>query len=280
MQRILIAVDLTAMDEHLLQYVAWMSRFFDDVSEVHLLHNIKHSFHEEMVDVLEELEKPLEAYIQEDLEEKAQKFLTQQAFDVRIWVDEQESTAHALASRANKIGADVLVVGKKIQYEGSGITHSRLLRLVECPVLLLPDVANMKLERILVPVDFSRPAHKAVAYALNMSEDTQASVACQHVYHIPKRYFPFIPVESATESMHAYAQKKYAQFIKQFDQDIPCTFTPGKSKSIIYNIYQHALRDRTDLIVIGSKGYTMFIGSVTDGLLNMDMKIPLMVVKG
>jgi hypothetical protein len=63
------------------------------------------------------------------------------------------------------------------------------------------------------------------------------------------------------------------------DHAVDCTFIDGKDKTIVKTIVQEARAEKADLITLGSKGESSFLGSVALGLANYEMKIPLLFVK-
>lgn len=283
-KRVLVALDLTAMDEHLLQYVHYLSEAFGDWSELVLVHNVKHNFPEEVQVMLEDLDKTLDDFIREDVQSRVKAVFEGSKLPVKIEITEEDSTSHAIARVARDHKADLVVAGKKVDYTGSGIVSARLIRLLETPLLLIPEKAKLHIGKVVVGVDFSKHAANALVYALNFREGMGADVLCHHVYHIPMRYFPYIPTEDISNSMLKNAEKAYRKFIRNIPAekkaaDTPCDFTPGKNKSIAQNIYAHAIKSKAGLIVTGARGHTLFIGSVADGLANMDMQIPLLIAR-
>ncbi len=279
--RVLVALDLTAMDQHLLKYVHYLSGAFQTWSEIVLVHNVKHSFPDEVQEMLEDLEKPLDEYIREDIQGQVRELFGAQAPEVQIEITEEASTAHAIARVAREKKVNLVVAGKKVDYIGSGIVSARLIRLLEIPLLLIPEMAKPAIGKILVGMDFSKNAASAMVLGMNIADRIGAEVFCQHVYHIPMRYFPYIPTDDVSSSMLKSAERAFNKFVRSISDKraaaVHCDFTPGKNKSIAQNIYSHAIRNKAGLIVIGARGQTLFIGSVADGMANMDMQIPLLI---
>ncbi|MDV7390084.1 universal stress protein, partial [Arthrospira platensis SPKY1] len=112
---------------------------------------------------------------------------------------------------------------------GTGIMPRKLLRLTEAPILFVPETAPRQISSLLVAIDFSASSLEALKYGLYLKERLEAPLHCQHVYHIPMRYFPYIPVDNVSESMRRSAEKNYKRFLQSLKPkpafDIPCTFT-------------------------------------------------------
>jgi len=279
----MLCLDLTEMDQTLLRYVDYWTGIFDETEEVILFHNIKHSFPRELQEMLDQLDRPLRDFVNEDIEEKVQEFLPDPDYKIKIEIKEEDSTAHAIAQAAAHHDVDLTIVGKKVHYRGTGIVPSKLLRLSESSVLFLPETAFLSIKKVLVPTDFSSSSMKALHAAFYIHEKSEASLECQHVYHIPARYFPYVPLKNIDDSLVNHAQKRYQKFLEKTERkelsEVDCTFTPEKDRSIVQSVYNFATQNYKDLIVIGHRGKTMFVGSVATGLSNMDMHIPLLIIK-
>lgn len=282
-KKIMVCLDLTEVDEYLLQYLAYWGNIVPGTREVVLFHNIKHAFPEEMEDLMTKLEKPLRSYIQEAIEEGVKKYLPEFEPEIKIEISEEDSTAHAIAESARKNKTDLVILGKKIQYRGSGIVPSKLLRLSESSLLFVPETAFHSMRSILVPVDFSGSSMDALKTGIHLKVAADAKIQCQHVYHIPARYFPYVRMNNLDRDMVEQAQRRFEKFVKKAgwkgEEKISCAYTNESDRSIPQSIYSFATRNKCDLIVIGHRGQTMFVGSVAIGLANLDMHIPLMIVK-
>jgi nucleotide-binding universal stress UspA family protein len=78
--------------------------------------------------------------------------------------------------------------------------------------------------------------------------------------------------------------EEFAASIPEIRQhDLQCAFTFSRGNNVSQTIYNYALRQKKDLILISTKGkgaLTSFvIGSVANRLLQHDLHVPLLVVK-
>lgn len=276
-------MDLSEMDFHLLKYVGFWLETFPDTEEVIFIHNVKHYFPDELEELIQSLDKPLAELIEQELRTQIESLPGPPEVNTRILITENDSSAHAISNIAKEEKADMIFVGKKVNFKGAGIISSKLLRLVEKPVLFIPETAHHSISRILLPTDFSTHSAKALEYGIHFHKEINADLYDQHVYHVPVRYFPYIPVSEVKDSMLENAKKSHKKFLQKSKVDdkisIISEFTQGKNKSVVENIHYYALRKGVDFIIIGAKGKTMFIGSKAEGLISQDMNIPLLVVK-
>lgn len=65
--------------------------------------------------------------------------------------------------------ADLIVLGSKQDAKSSHLLELELLHKTFAPILLIPDEAPLKLEKIIVPIDFSSQSLKALRMAIRLS---------------------------------------------------------------------------------------------------------------
>lgn len=273
----LLGMDLTPMDDALLEYIHfWIGEDTEDV-RLHLVHNIKYALDEDMEALLD---APLSEVIEEALQEKVDELIPSLADQVTVHVFQEPSTSAALLAAVESTDADLMVLGKKIDIEGSGITNSKLLRQCPKPVLLVPETARKKRQEILSPIDFSKRSAAALHMALDLQKQWAANLEVQHIYHIPSVYFPYIPVKSMTRSMLATAKEEYHEFQQKYKltHAPACVFTDGKDQSVVDTLDAYTRSQGKDLIIIGKQGHSALVGSVAIGLSRLDNARPILMV--
>ncbi len=126
-----------------------------------------------------------------------------------------------------------------------------------------------KIERILVPIDFSDYSHGALDYAANLAEATGAKIHLLHAYHLPVQLASLgevmIPQDFWTAVRDAATQKIQALAKQLEDRGIS-----GETELIEENparaIVRHAETIEADLIVMGTQGLSgikrLMLGSV------------------
>jgi len=285
----MVCLDLTEMDDLLISYAAYLGDLLDELDKVLFVHNIRQDFPEEIAATFENLEKPISQYVVEEILDKVGDEFDEleKEVETQVFVEEEPSTTKIITQLAKENEVNLVLMGKKISYTGTGIISSKLLRLLSCSILFLPETARHRISNILVPIDFSKASKQALTRATRLQKKTGATINSVHIYSIPQTYFPFIPVESTQESLQKHAENDYKKFKKSLQElnldEISFEALPNRDKSISQNIYNYALRKQSDLIIIGSKGRnamtTLVVGSVTIGLSNMHMYVPLMIIK-
>lgn len=287
----MVCLDLTEMDNILIEYAAFLCQHVGDIEKVVFAHNIKFDYPEEAEQIIDNLERPLPELLQEAIEEKlANHFNPKREVGTKVVIEADSSTPHALARMARVWDSGITLVGKKIAYRGSGLTAEKLLRLFNfsTALLMVPEAMTFQLDHLLVPTDFSENALAALDYAQYLGQQAHSELSAIHVFSVPAHYFPFIPVGDMNKALLKDAEKGYHRFLKQahqkgiIEQDIPgkMVFSKGNSNGEV--IYEHAVKQRTNLIVVGARGkgaWASLLGSVTVQLIKKDMYIPLLIVR-
>lgn len=157
------------------------------------------------------------------------------------------------------------------------------------------------ISKILVPVDGSETAQKAVSYAVDLAKQLNASVFILSVIDsrlfvlktMPLSMLQTMPasgtmnhvMEPIEDYLHQAAEK-YVEEVKNLCEKNgvhpEIVITAGHP---VEEIVKQAEKLKTNLIIMGSHGRSALeatvIGSVTYGVIhNKDLKIPVMIVKG
>jgi nucleotide-binding universal stress UspA family protein len=283
-KKILVALDLTEMDDFLLRYVLFLVRKFK-IEEVYFIHNIKRYDLPEAIDeVLIEIGKPLEQLITEALKEKIESVFSESDITPSISVKHSDSTAHTLTDIAKKLNVDTIVLGKKNAFKGTGLQVGKILQLANQSVLLVPDSTLDNITNLVVPIDFSKHSKKLLNIAKDIANNAIANLNTVHIYELPRWFFPYVPEEKANVSLLKDAEKSYQKLVASTDlEDTKCVFLSGKDKGIAKTIQAYAVKQKANFVVLGSKGKNQFtgfqLGSVAAKVSQLDWKIPVLFVR-
>ena len=281
----LAGLDLSKMDNYVIQFAALVCKVLS-VRQIYFIHVTKSS--ELPADVLEEypgLVSPSDESIQTELDKKVKGYFTDNP-DIEVNVEVQSGEAIACLLRYTKVkDVDLIFMGRKRSLEGSGIVSGRLARKSPCSLLLVPENPPTKLEKIMVPVDFSGYAKKAFSCAQSIASSTGASLSCANIYKVPTGYHTTgKSYDEFAKIMEGHARNDYRKFLKSIgEEEIPCDFLLSKDGDYAGLLYQHGAVERADLIVVGSKGRTAaavaLIGSLAEKLTYLNFTIPLLIMK-
>lgn len=201
---------------------------------------------------------------------------------------------------AAKIPADLVVVptraSKGIKRFFLGSTAERLIQHSPCPILVdrksaapLPlnqsAVARLRIEKVLVPVDFSGCSLEGLRYAIQFAQEFAAEITVLHVLDLGYSQ-PMDIRETATLTRFArWAIKDGKEQMQKFIKRVKFGRVRFKSEFVIgtpvEQINNFALANDFDLIITSTHGLTGFkhvlIGSVAEHLVRHSA-VPILVV--
>ena len=151
---------------------------------------------------------------------------------------------------------------------------------------------QQEISKILVPIDGSKNSMDAADYAIKMAEKYGSEVAVLHVVNLDQNLqllgiyrlsYPD-PIKKKIEEAKAEAQKWFTEIIRTAEQRRVRIKTDviDSPMSVVAAIVNYADQERSELIVIGTKGRSgigkMLLGSVASGVVTY-APCPVVVVK-
>jgi nucleotide-binding universal stress UspA family protein len=201
-----------------------------------------------------------------------------------------------ICEEARVTGADLIVMASHglggLKHSLMGSTAERVARLAPCPVLTLragllpndgPGHPIRRIDRILVPTDFSTASKKALPYAAAFAEHFQASLVLVHV--VPSHLvaeLSHIGIVLEEKRLMEEAGRKLPQFrATELDPHLPV-------ETLLLNghpareICQAAEIQAADLIIMATHGHTglkhFLLGSITENVIR-HAPCPVLVVR-
>jgi nucleotide-binding universal stress UspA family protein len=291
--KILVALDRSQLDASLLRYARKLAGWLqaEKVYLVHIIPNLnlpKNAEHE--FKKLFAPEMPLDERVEAEIESMANPLFddlpgTEVAVEV-IEGKPYQKLMHWLEVK----GIDLLVVGKKQESKGSGITSRRLANRANCSVLFVPEGVSLSPNELIVPIDFSEDSALALKGALDLKPYIKDShIKAVHItdqlaagyYLNQKEYASFnrFLAEAAQESFDEFIQRN--QFNEHLFERVTISNEAG---SIADQISKFAEENAPSLVLIGAQGRSaverFFFGSVTEKVVTQgDLKHPVLVVR-
>ncbi|UXP33218.1 universal stress protein [Reichenbachiella agarivorans] len=269
LNNLLVCLDGTNLDDHLLKYSAMMARFFT---------NTKTTF-------IHVAETNGDQSIKHNLQEKVNTFFDSDCEKEVLVI--QGTGAHHILSWEGLKEIDLVLMGIKPRSVSTGVQATRVLNGSLCSVMLVPVTAKYDVSKVLIPLDFSEDSLRSINTAIRIKEHTDIEIFLQHVYFVPNGYSSTGKTyEDFAEIMRKNKVKEYETFIKQNELDeskFEVVFTLDEDQKPSDNIYEMAKEKNVDLIIIASKGRTkaasMLLASTAVGLVHYDEDVPCLVVK-
>ncbi|MEM2098260.1 MAG: universal stress protein [Candidatus Bathyarchaeia archaeon] len=236
-------------------------------SKVIVVHIVSHDFmhpelkahHQLSPVVLQELDK---VYLEagQKILRQAKEFFLEEGVDVDAELFRDEDPAEKILEIAKDRGCDLIVIGNRAKTQSErfalGSVTEKVSLYAPCPVLITKG--KTELRRLLVAVDGSAQANKAIDYAVAIAKKFEARITLVHVEE--SKLFSLKPdiAKKIGETILLEAEKKIEGIA--FDRILK-TGSPSKV------ISKMALAENFDLIVIGSRGMTsvkrFLLGSVS-----------------
>lgn len=286
-KRMLVGLDLSEMDEHVVRYSCQVAHFFQ-MEAVYFFHVT--SSMELPDDVLEKY-GDMVAPVDETLEKEMEATVSNCFNDIEGLTMEIEAHAGKVTEEILKWAkvkrVDLIILGRKNQLSGSGLNSKKVAKASSCSILFVPEKPTNKLESILVPIDYSKHAEMAFNLAISVQKSSGAKILSNHVYKVPQGYYKSgKSYEEFAGIMLENTKKECQKFFRKFDLegvDFENTYALDDDIHPADKIYITAREKDVDLIILGSKGRSgaaaLLIGSVAEKLVMEDNDIPLFLVK-
>lgn len=291
-KRILIALDLSATDQQLLQVARQAIDLFqpEKLYFTHIVPDLNFPTHVEVeFHRLFAPETPVDEKVKERLTKTVQSALGRPP-GVEIEIDVIEGKPYTKLMHWLEVKhIDLLVLGKKVHSQGSGITARRVAAQAECAVLFVPEQTPASLREALVPVDFSENSGRALQTALAFRKALpDLGVTALHITElIPAGYtYNYREYDNFNQFLVEAAEQSFDDFLPEYANQ------PETVKTAVYQNDRGNLADRlaelaqelkADWIVLGARGHTalerFFFGSVTEKLVEGPLPVPVLIVR-
>jgi len=285
-ERLLVALDFTEMDELLVKYTSHLAKFLNS-EKVYFIHIAKDL---ELPDELKKNYPDLLAPGDESMTNRIEKLVeTAWESDYKcehaIEVKEGDPSEQILKWVDIK-AVDMMVMGRKRKLKGGGIVPQKIAKVAHTSIMMVPEDYQFKLDKIVVPVDFSKHSKLAVEEAIAINKDQKISVTLLNIYRVPVGYNKTGKTyDEFAEIMEAHAQSDFKEFIakNEFPDNLICHYGLDEDDAPADKIFEYASKENADMIIMGSKGRTglasILLGSVAEKVVTYDSEIPLMIVK-
>ncbi|MCH7401900.1 universal stress protein [Belliella kenyensis] len=288
-KKLIVCLDQSALDDTLVRFASFVAQV-NQTKKIYFTNVIRN------MNIPKEVLEEFPNLIQNMVDERkgkmkdlvAKHFGKQDGIEFSFVVKEGQLSKKIL-KLAHEKSADMIMVGRKVQLPGTGVLSQRLARRASCSLLIIPEHAVPKIDKLLVPSDFSDYSKDAMEEAIMIAEKYggKAKIYCQNVFSIPSGYhFTGKSYEEFASIMEMHAEINYKKFIRKIDVkgiNIKPLYTKDEDDDPVEDILSKASEINADGIIIGAKGRTaataLFIGSLAERLIQMNDSIPLLVTR-
>ncbi|MFO8055190.1 MAG: universal stress protein [Bacteroidales bacterium] len=258
-EHLLVALDLTEMDDHLIRYSNFLVKKFQ-AKNISFIHVVKsYDIPKNILADFPDMNIPLTDIIREWIKEKTDELYKERKnTKMNINVAEGYTTENIIRySRENKI--DLTLIGKKLGYQGKGGVTRKIMSLTPSSILLVSETARPEINHLLVRMDFNKISEMALKTALYVKEATGAKISCFHVAKLPLKYFSRESVSNLAnleEKMKNHNKKEFEKLLKRLklsSKDIPFQSVLDTENQEELYLYRQALKTGADMIMLGSR---------------------------
>jgi sulfate permease, SulP family len=271
MDRITIALSLTAADEGLLRYAAQLLVWRPlAMCFVHVVTDARqHDYPSE-----QETHRRLEEIVRSHFHPQPE------SVQATFHVVPGHSRLDALLNHAVEQHSNLIVLGHHKSSRGNRALARRLAMVTPCSVWMVPEGSPPSISRILAPTDFSE--HSADSLGAAASIARQLGLAECHALHV---YFDpsTIRYDEHIAEVRGQEQQAFAEFMRPIDtQGVDVIPHFDDSANTAAAILRTAEAQQADLIVMGTRGRSraaaVLLGSVTSEVLS-SAQIPVLAIK-
>ncbi len=289
-KRIMVAMDLSDMDSPVLAYAGLIA---DRVrpEKIYFVHIHKElSLPDDVLRQYPEMRKPVDERLRELMEDKIkEKFSKYYRYNVEVEVVEG-STSKELIHRMDVKLIDLLILGKKRREKSTNqLNYTQLIGASACDVLLVPAEAQVSLNSILLPVDFSPASVPALRNSIALLKEAENPVVYVHnVYDRPKGGYgmAYQQLSSIEPQILSALNDSYLELLEKVPES-PVSFVPFFKPNLDLHGAEHTLtaakEKSVDLILVAShgKGFfkRFFLGSFCLQLIELQPTVPLLILQ-
>lgn len=283
-RKILVPVDGSHSCLHAKIFASSIARNFK--SKVTVVHVVTHEFMHPELKAQYQLPPSILHRIEESYLEAGKKIIrnAEELFkEAGIEVDARlvtfEDPAEYILEVVKDEGYDLVVIGNRAEHQAEhyslGSVTEKVARHAECPVLIVKR--RPKLEKILVAVDGSKHADKALEYAVQLAKKYNARLGLLHVEEDTLIRIGGPQIEDCVGTVGECILKDASTKAKGVAVDKFLEL--GSPAEIIIKV---AKKGKVDLVVVGSRGLSsvrrFLLGSVSDDV-SMHSRSSVLIVR-
>jgi nucleotide-binding universal stress UspA family protein len=284
--KVLVCLDLTEIDEHLIQYASFISQTLN-VNKVTFIHIIQaYDLPDRSGKELPQIETSLNKNIKEEIGEVSNsKFQKETKIDV-ITKIEDEDAANIIIDFVNKEDFNLVLIGQKFGQDREGRYGQKIAASIDTDIMFVPQGAHLSFDNIFCALDLSKASEGAFRLARNFAKKTNNKLSCYYIFDTSKSYFPASTLQSYS-ALENKAKKKFQKFLNKQninESEIDFYFTvEAEAESQARKVYEKAKTLNASVIIIGAKGntntVTSLLGNVTENFRQIEKEIPVLIIQ-
>lgn len=293
LNRVISALDLSALDQQIIALGNMLAPVFD-MKQFYFMHIADDLTQPKEEDLyfhrLHSPDYPLDEKIKANIQKEVGLTIEPPlAYGITVEVHEGKPYKKLLHWATVK-NADLVIVGRKEESSGSGITAKRLAHNLSSSILIVPERLAPAIQKIVVPVDFSDQSIKALQAAVRVAKKLtqEVEVVALHVIETvsldqyPGNFGYLEHMEKMRTSSKASYEKMLRDHAIQYE-GLQVVYLEDPILSISSQIKGYLDETPSDLVVMGATGHTHFenflYGSVAEQLVDRYTASPILVLR-
>lgn len=287
-KKMIVCLDQSSLDKTLIEFAKFVA-IANQTKKIYFVNVIKNlSIPKEIQQEFPHLIENMVSERKESMEKSVEAVFGKKSDFSTSFLVKEGNLSKKILKLSEEKSADMILIGRKTKLAGTGVASMRLARRASCSLLIVPENAHARVERILVPSDFSDYSKDAMEEAILIAENYKSrEIICQNVFNVPSGYhFTGKTYEEFVEIMQTHAEINYKKFIKKIDTKgikITPIYTKDENDDPVKEIISEAINQKADGIIIGAKGRTaataLFIGSMAERLIQYNEKLPMLITR-
>ena len=280
---VLVAMDMSAMDEALIQYIGVARNIFPTATFT-FLHNIKMSELPPEYKSPEKLETISKSIVDRMHEMIREAGTVPEEYNVEV--SSSDFTENAFLNVSKKIGAHLAIVGNKQSLAGSGGMARKLIRMWQIATLLVPETFNRQPQKVMQAIDFSKYTPTITRVSRHIIRHNKFGIKKVEPVYVSKVSWQFFPGPGEKEIKKIIeddSKAKKARWQSENPESEPLTVLSGTEKSIAVILSEYINQSKIDLAILGVLGVSsltgLFLGSVSNQLINQETDACILLVK-
>ncbi|MFN3800586.1 universal stress protein, partial [Belliella pelovolcani] len=219
-KKLIVCLDQSELDETLVRFASFVAQV-NQTKKIYFTNVIRNMNIPK--EVLQEFPNLIENMVEErkgKMKALVNKFFDKNKDAELSFMVKEGQLSKKILKLAHEKSADMIIIGRKVNLSGTGVLSQRLARRASCSLLIVPENSIPKIDKLLVPSDFSDYSKDAMEEAIMIVEKYggKAKIFCQNVFSIPSGYhFTGKSYEEFASIMEMHAEINYKKFIRKID---------------------------------------------------------------
>lgn len=282
----MIGLDLTEMDTILIKKTAAYVEFLG-IEKCYFLHVAKDlEIPQEIIDQYPNLIAPSDESIEAIIKNKLKELNFPTSVEVEVFVEEGSHPLDTFLRWAKLKDADLIIMGRKEDLQGSGVLANGVAKKAPCSILLFQEKRAVVFpKKIIIPTDFSQHNQMIYDFGERIADELGAELIPVHLVKVPHGYSKTGKTyEEFAEIMKENALKDFKKYASKLNHDdLSCEILIDDERNPGEQIVEFAQKIGGDMLLLGSRGRTssaaVILGSTAEKLIHSNKTLPMLIFK-